>query len=144
MMKRLLIPALFLFLAVSCQEPFSVERFIAAPGPYEFQVDMTDTVGAYDLAFYTRLDGTPESLQAAGQLPLRITWTSPSDSVYQEQVYLPLEGRTSLFSRQVYQPYRSGVRPFEAGLWTLSVSLPYADGKEMLQGLGLVVTERFD
>ena len=131
-------------LVSSCREPFSVERFIPAPGPYEFAVDMSDSSAVYDFSFYTRLDGYSAALQEARELPLRVTWTSPSDSVFTENVYLPLEGRSSLFSRQVLQPYRRGVRPYQHGVWTLTVAIPYSDSREWLRGLGLVVAQSFD
>lgn len=105
---------------------------------------MSDTTVSYDFSFYTRLDGYPRELQAASELPLRVTWLSPSDSAYTENVYLPLSGRSTLFSRQVYQPYRAHVRPVETGLWTLTVAVPYADGREILRGLGLVVAQSSD
>ena len=143
-MKHLSCLLFVLLLAVACREPFSVEQFIPAPGPYTFQVDMTDTTSLYDFTFYTRLDGNPAELQAARELPLRITWTSPSHSAYTENVYMPLEGRSELFSRQVYQPYRTGVSPVEAGIWTMTVAIPYSDGREVIRGLGLVVTQTFD
>jgi len=136
---------LILFLAaVACGEPLSVEKFIPAPGPYEFQVDMTDTLGSYKLDFYTRLDGFPEKLDEAGELPLRITWESPSHATFTENVNLPLQGRSTLFSRQVFQPYRNRMRPQEPGVWKLTVAVPYSDGRDVLRGLGLVVTQSFD
>ena len=136
------IVALFsvLLLAAGCQAPFSEERFIAAPGPYEFQANLSDSTATYDFAFYTRLDGMPSELASARELPLRVTWTSPSDSVFTENVYMPLEGRSLLFSRQVYQVYRTGVRPVEPGVWKLSVTVPYSGGREVLRGLGLEIT----
>ncbi len=143
-MMRIPLILVLLLLASSCREPFSVERFIPAPGPYEFTVDMSDSTVAYDLSFYTRLDGYPARLQEVKELPLRLTWTSPSDSVFTENVYLPLEGRSSLFSRQVLQPYRKGARPYQNGVWTLTVAIPFSDGREVLRGLGLVVSQRLD
>ena len=141
-MYRRLSLLLILILAVACQAPRSVEQFIAAPGPYEFQVEMADTTVSYDFSFYTRLDGYPTELLAAQELPLRITWISPSDSTYSEIVYMPLKGESTLFSRQVLQPYRANVRPAESGLWTLSVAIPYSGGRELLRGLGLTVSKR--
>lgn len=135
---------LVLLLAFACREPSSVEQFIAAPGPYEFQVEMTDTTVSYDFSFYTRLDGYPSELQAAHELPLRITWISPSDSVFTENVFMPLKGQSTLFSRQVLQPYRTNVRPVQPGLWTLTVTVPYSGGRELLRGLGLTVSQRAD
>lgn len=125
-MKRLL-PILVVFLAVfSCREPASVEVFVPAPGPYTFTVDMQDSTAVYDFDLYTRIDAADVPVQI--QLVLR--WTSPSDSVYRESVYMPLDGR------DVYVPYRSGVQPYECGLWELTVAVPSAP--EGLRGMGLV------
>ena len=140
-MKNLSCLLSILLLLAACREPSSVEQFIPAPGPYEFQVEMSDTTVSYDFSFYTRLDGNPSELQAAHELPLRVTWISPSDSSYTENVYMPLTGRSSLFSRQVFQPYRAHVRPVQPGEWTLLVTIPYADGREILRGLGLTVSK---
>lgn len=143
-MKNLSCLLSLLLLVAACREPSSLEEFIPAPGPYEFQVEMSDTTVSYDFSFFTRLDGYPSDLQAAHELPLRITWISPSDSSYTENVYMPLSGRSSMFSRQVFQPYRAHVRPVQPGLWTLRVAIPYADGREILRGLGLVVAQSSD
>ena len=143
-MSKRLSYLLVLLLAFACREPSSVEQFIAAPGPYEFQVEMTDTTVSYDFSFYTRLDGYPSELQAAHELPLRITWVSPSDSVFTENVFMPLKGQSTLFSRQVLQPYRTNVRPVQPGLWTLTVTVPYSGGRELLRGLGLTVSQKAD
>ena len=143
-MSKRLSYLLVLLLAFACREPSSVEQFIAAPGPYEFQVEMTDTTVSYDFSFYTRLDGYPSELQAAHELPLRITWVSPSDTVFTENVFMPLKGQSTLFSRQVLQPYRTNVRPVQPGLWTLTVTVPYSGGRELLRGLGLTVSQKAD
>lgn len=144
MPNKILTYLLCLLLAAACREPSSVEQFIAAPGPYEFQVEMRDTTVLYDFSFYTRLDGYPSELQEAQELPLRITWISPSGKNYTENVYMPLTGRSSLFSRQVLQPYRTNVQPVQPGLWTLMVTVPYSDGREILRGLGLTVSQHYE
>jgi len=143
MLKRLPY-LLLLLLAFSCREPRSMEQFIAAPGPYTFRVDMSDTAVTYDFSFYTRLDGYPTELQAARELPLVITWISPSDSSYTEQVFMPLKGQSTLFTRQVLQPYRERVCPVEPGQWTLSVAIPHSASREILRGLGLTVSKRLE
>ena len=84
----------------------SVEKFVKGEGPYTFFVDMSDSTATYDFDLYTRVDAPVDSLRKMTALPLRVTWTSPSFHVFREDVYLPLEGKTSLFSRQVRVPYR--------------------------------------
>ena len=124
---------LTLLLAISCAEPLSTKRFVGGDGPYVFPVDMTDSTAAYDLDFFTRLDGREDP----PFVELLVRWTSPSDSLFRETVYLPMDGPRRAFSRQIVQPYRADVRPAEPGVWTLSVSAPSKPAG--FRGLGLVV-----
>ena len=125
-----------------CREPMSVEKFVRGEGPYTFFVDMVDSTASYDFDFYTRVDAPLDSLRKMQALPLQVTWTSPSFHVFREDVYLPMEGKTSLFSRQVRAPYRAGVRPEEWGPWQVVVRVQ--DPPEGLCGMGLVVHRRKD
>ena len=125
-----------------CREPMSVEKFVRGEGPYTFFVDMIDSTASYDFDFYTRVDAPLDSLRKMQALPLQVTWTSPSFHVFREDVYLPMEGKTSLFSRQVRAPYRAGVRPEEWGPWQVVVKVQ--DPPEGLCGMGLVVHRRKD
>ena len=125
-----------------CREPMSVERFVKGEGPYTFFVDMSDSTAAYDFDLYTRVDAPQDSLRKLAALPLQITWTSPSFHVFREEVYLPMEGPMSLFSKQVRAPYRAGVRPEEWGPWQVVVRVQ--DPPEGLCGMGLVVSRKRD
>ncbi len=118
----------------------SVERFVKGEGPYTFLVDMSDSTASYDFDLYTRVDAPLDTLRKMPALPLQVTWTSPSFHVFREDVFLPMEGRTSLFSRQVRAPYRVGVRPEEWGQWQVVVRVP--DAPEGLCGMGLVVERK--
>ena len=129
--------ALILLLVTGCREPMSVERFVKGEGPYTFFVDLSDSTATYDFDFYTRVDAPLDSLRRMQALPLTVTWTSPSFRVFREEVYLPLEGQTTFFSRQVRAPYRAGVRPSVWGQWTLAVRV--TDAPEGLRGMGLIV-----
>ena len=136
------IAILLCVLLTGCREPMSVEKFVRGEGPYTFFVDMVDSTAAYDFDFYTRVDAPLDSLRKIQALPLQVTWTSPSFHVFREDVYLPMEGKTSLFSRQVRAPYRAGVRPEEWGPWQVVVKVQ--DPPEGLCGMGLVVHRRKD
>lgn len=129
--------ALVLGILTGCREPMSMERFVAGEGPYAFFVPMTDSAATYDFDFYTRVDAPRDSLAGRAALPLTVTWTSPTLHVFQEDVYLPLEGRSTYFSREIRAPYRAGIRPDEYGQWVLSVRV--SDPPEGLRGMGLVV-----
>ena len=125
-----------------CREPMSVEKFVKGEGPYTFFVDMSDSTAAYDFDLYTRVDAPLDSLRKMQALPLTITWTSPSFHVFKEDVYLPMEGKTTLYSRQVLAPYRAGVRPTEWGQWVIAVRVN--NPPEGLRGMGLVVERKKD
>ncbi len=131
---------LLIVIITGCKEPMSVERFVKGEGPYTFFVEMSDSTASYDFDLYTRVDAPLDSLRKMTSLPLQVTWTSPSFHVFREDVYLPMEGKTSLFSRQVRAPYRAGVRPAEWGQWQVVVRVP--DAPEGLCGMGLVVERK--
>ena len=129
-------------LLTGCKEPMSTERFVKGEGPFTFFVDMTDSTASYDFDFYTRVDAPVDSIRKMGALPLTVTWTSPSFHVFKEEVFMPLEGQGSFFSRQVRAPYRAGVRPEEWGQWVVAVRV--TNPPEGLRGMGLVVARRRD
>ena len=100
-----------------------MEKFVKGEGPYTFFVDMSDSTASYDFDLYTRVDAPVDSLRKLAALPLQVTWTSPTFHVFREEVYLPMEGKMSLFSKQVRAPYRAGVRPEEWGPWQVVVRM---------------------
>ena len=139
-LKRIIIVLLSLAALAGCREPMSVEKFVKGEGPYTFFVDMSDSTAVYDFDLYTRVDAPLDSLRKMTALPLQVTWTSPSFHVFREDVFLPMEGKTSLFSRQVRAPYRAGIRPSEWGQWQVVVRVP--DAPAGLCGMGLVVERK--
>ena len=139
-MKRGLLLWVMLLALAGCKEPMSSERFVQGEGPYTFFVDMSDSTASFDFDFYTRLDAPADSLRNWTSLPLTVTWTSPSFHVFREQVFLPLEGESTFFSREIRTPYRRDVRPGEWGPWTLTVRVEQAP--EGLRGMGLVVERK--
>ena len=140
MKQTVFISLLLGFLLTACREPMSVERFVKGEGPYTFFVEMADTAAVYDFDLYTRVDAPLDSLRGRSALPLTVTWTSPSFHVFKEEVYMPLTGQSTFFSRQVRTTYRTGVRPEEPGQWTVMVRV--TDPPEGLRGMGLVVLRR--
>ena len=141
-MRRAPYILLLLLLLTGCKEPMSVERFVKGEGPYTFFVDMTDSTASYDFDLYTRVDAPMDSLRKMTSLPLTVTWTSPTFHVFKEDVYMPMEGQGSFFSRQIRVPYRAGVRPTEWGKWVIAVRVN--NPPEGLRGMGLVVERKKD
>ena len=139
-MRRYVVIFAALALLCGCREPMSVEKFVKGEGPYSFFVDMTDSTATYDFDLYTRVDAPLDSLRKLQALPLTVTWTSPSFHVFKEEVYLPMEGQMTLFSKEVRAPYRAGVQPEEWGQWVVNVRV--TNPPEGLRGMGLVVARK--
>ena len=140
MKKTWSIGLLLCILLTGCREPMSVERFVKGEGPYTFFVDMGDSTASYDFDLYTRVDAPVDTLRKMAALPLQVIWTSPSFHVFREEVYLPMDGKMSLFSKQVRAPYRAGVRLDEWGQWQIVVRVQ--DPPEGLCGMGLIVARK--
>ncbi len=140
-----LFPILSLALLLSaCAEPLSTETFIPGAGPYVFTVDLSDSTAVYDLDLYTRLDGTPEVLLPLEGACFRAEWKAPTDSVYVEKIYLPLNrGKKSYFSSQVYESFKADWTPSACGLWTLSLRPEDRSALLPLRGMGLVLTRKY-
>ena len=127
----------------SCREPMSRETFRSGTGPFEFEVLMTDTSMRYDFTFYTRIDASRDHLGSFSGRNITVRWTSPSDSLYEETVFMPmLDSSAGFYSRQVVVPYRSGVLPVEPGVWKMRVTVDSASTVPGLRGLGLVFRKR--
>ena len=126
-MRRPVLLLLPLLLCLGCARPSADEVFIkaqdAASGVYSFTADFCDSLLRWDLSFYTRIDASPSELSGWDALPLEVVWTSPSGQRYGETAIMPLNrpgsGRAG---RDIIEPYRSGVAPFEAGMWRLDVT----------------------
>lgn len=143
-MKQLKVLAIVAALAMAaCSEPLSRETFIRGRGPFEFDVPMSDTTFRYDFTFYTRLDAGRERLDGFSGRDITIRWISPSDSVYEEIVFLPMtDSLSGFYTRQVVAPYREGVLPFELGDWKMRVTVDSVATVPGFRGLGLVMTKR--
>ena len=129
-MRRLLLPLLAVLLLASCTQPPSREFFQRSDGTgeYSFPIDMSDTLAAYDLSFYTAMDKPLFHRDTLSCFPLQVLWRSPSGRYFSETVYYPASQRLA--------PYRSGVVPAEFGEWELSVTIPGEPAR--LRGLGVI------
>lgn len=129
----------FLFLAVACSNPKSVEQFVPAEGDaaaYRFTLDLSDTTLVWDLGFYGRIDGTREQLEGLDVLPLDVRFTAPDGSQYGEHVQVPLH-RDNPLSLSFDETYRRGMKPVQPGEWELTLSAPNAP--EGLTGVGIIL-----
>ena len=130
-MRRASFLVLLALLFASCVQPRAWEDFqrLTPSGEYSFSFELADTLGGYDVSFYTALDRPSHAADTLVSFPLNIIWRSPSGKFFSETVYYPADSRKVL--------YRSGLVPSESGTWSLSVSIP--SQPEGLRGLGLEV-----
>ena len=134
----------------SCSRPSSTERFIladdAVDGKYSFTLDMADSLVSYDIWLYTRIDSRRTSMSILENIPVSLTWTSPSGDYYGEKVFFPASGfegkGMSFFSRQIKTLYRSDVVPRERGEWTLDVEA--GEGINGFRGMGVILERKED
>lgn len=132
-MRPLGLLVLCVLLAAACSQPRSREHFIRSDGSgeYSFPLELSDTLQAYDISFFTALDRPLFEPDTLVSFPLQVVWRSPSGRYFSETVYYPAD---SLRVR-----YRSGVVPSEAGEWTLSVTVsPEPEG---FRGLGVICAQ---
>lgn len=130
------------FLALSCAEPSSREYFVKVSGTdqsgrYAFTLDMGDTLAAYSIYFFTRIDR--EDFPASGDIAVDISFVSPSGIVYGERVYLPEAAFSSGdgYANDCDVPYRTGFRPSECGIWNMYIAFPDEERHEGLRGMGV-------
>lgn len=116
-----------------CRRPLSTELFVRADraesGVYMFDIELEDSLSAYDFWFYGRTSGGSIS-----SLPLNVQWLSPSGRRFSETVYMK-----SVDADGERELYRSGVVPAEGGLWRISVRPIGAGGN--FCGLGIICKE---
>jgi len=133
-MRRALPLLLAFLLLASCREPQSREYFqrVSSDGEYSFDLELTDTLAAYNLSFYTKIDRPVFKRDTLVSFPMQIVWRSPSGRYFSETVYYPAD---SLRAR-----YRSHLVPSEAGTWNVAVTLPRQP--EGLRGLGIICAKQ--
>jgi len=123
---------LAIFLAVaallqSCGEYPGDSVFIKAcdapEGVYRFTVDLSDSLAAYDISFFTHI---------SEPLMLDVNWLSPASvPSLRDSVWMEPKDRKADFAL-----YRSGVCPAEKGAWIIEVR-PSSVPKNFI-GMGIV------
>ena len=112
----------------SCSEPLVESGYMRsgdapAPGHYVFDLNLTDTLSAYTLSFYSVMD-LAESSCTAPDIVLEISLQAPSGRTFGETVALPSgkwrgEGKMQSVLREVY---REGFIPSEYGVWKMELN----------------------
>jgi hypothetical protein len=131
---------------VSCSRPTSSEQFVSvdkreANGLYRFTLDMSDSLAAYDVSFYSRIDANRLKFTHAKDFSMMVTWIAPSGQRYRETVYFGVfdeSAGSNFFSSQYVKPYRTGLVPVEYGVWEMNVLVNSGAEVPGLRGLGVV------
>ncbi len=142
MHKKLLGIITGLVLLMSCSQPATLEKYISSDarteeGAYRYELDLTDTVSLYSIAFYTLLD---EHL--ANDLAMEVSLYSPSGKAYKEKVTIPA-GRfetKGYYAKECFVDYRTDFQPVEYGHWWLELDI--MDHPEKLRGMGLRLSKQ--
>lgn len=114
---------LLLLLPVSCHRPASKEQFVtidkSVGGIYGFTLDLSDTLCAYDIWFYNRVEPALGGVESVQAIPLAVKWQlldCQEELSYTETVYHCPGGR-----RGRKELYRSGVIPVRPGKYSLQL-----------------------
>lgn len=131
-------------LSFSCSRPASEETFIKSdsldvPGSYPFSVDMSDSLCSYDFTFYSRIDCSKKLFGQMGDIPVTVTFISPSGKSYGERVYLWRSHFVSSgpMSWTYERKYRKDVRPAEPGVWQVILEVQPESVVTGFRGMGL-------
>ena len=122
--------ASILLLLAACSRPQSREYFQRSDGSgeYSFDLEMPDSLAAYDISFYTAIDRPLIKRDTLVSFPLQIVWRSPSGRYFSETVYYP--------AGLARVPYRTGLVPSEPGIWNIAITIPSEPRR--LRGLGVI------
>ena len=147
MYRRIVIWALVcLSVFSSCSAPRSYEAFVKAgdvdsTGRYCFSMEMEDTSVVYAVYLYMRIDASREEFDRMGDIRVDASWISPSESVFEETVYIPKSSFVcsagAAWDCEVL--YRSEVTPDSYGKWQLKLGLPSVAGFDGFRGIGVVL-----
>jgi hypothetical protein len=130
----------------SCSAPVVSEDFRSrsdrdSSGRYCFDLDMSDSLAAYDISFYTRIDCGAKLFAALPDIPVNVEMVSPSGESFTESVFLTKSsfdtGRPGSFD--IVIDYRIGCAPLEYGCWKMFLALPDIRG---LRGIGVILKSK--
>ncbi|MCM1176435.1 MAG: hypothetical protein NC308_05810 [Clostridium sp.] len=136
----------------SCSRPLSTETFVKASGRdeagrYHFVLDMTDSLCAYSIRFYTRADCHDKEFRGIGDLVVDVRLEAPSGRKYAERVYIRKNDFASGrgLAKDYNMPYRTGFRPSEYGKWNMYLTLPSVDYVDSgIRGMGVCLSKQIE
>ena len=128
---------------LSCMNhSFDFDSFVlrkdVVEGIYSFDLDMSDTLGVYDIMLFGSLDWTDKEVDKKNEIKLNISLISPTEKAYNESVYLPKNKlqRDNFFSKSIYVSYRKDIKPPELGRWKLTIRIENKEDFKDIRGLG--------
>lgn len=131
---------------VSCGAPIVSDEFRAISerdslGRFAFDLDMSDSLVKYDIAFYTRIDSGEKSFSQMTDIPINVEFTAPSGEVYSEDIYWPKSSfnteRMGTYDSCV--DYRVSCEPVEYGIWKMCLTVAPVRG---LCGVGVILSSK--
>ncbi len=134
-------------LAFSCTEPASSSQFVKtsardAYGRYIFDVDMRDSLSAYNLDMVASFSCVDRTFSSFKSLPLVLLWESPAGQTYEGDMSLNRASMcdSSYYEKSFEMPVGEGLVPVQYGSWKLCIKAPEDSLKKYgLTGIGLIV-----
>lgn len=131
---------------VSCSLPYVSNEFQSLSqrdtlGRYTYVLDMSDTLSAFDISIYTRIDCGVLSFDELQDIPLLVTLQSPSGGSFSEYAYIP-RSAFSTERRGSYDAvvdYRVDCIPIEYGVWQMFLATPKVAGH---RGVGVILRSK--
>ncbi len=144
-MERFLAIAVCLIAAFSCTRPSSYEPFVLRENAeygdtYNFDLDLSDSLAAYSLSFYTRFQRKAYHPFGSDSLRLDMRWVSPSDSIIAVEDVLYVMSATidsTYTNKDCVWEYMPSLHLAESGRWRLKVQVK--DQPEYMRGLGIIL-----
>ncbi len=145
----LLVASALLPLTFSCSEPVSINQFVKTGdrdgyGRYVFDVDMRDSLSAYNVDVVASFSCVNREFASFKSLPLTLLWESPAGQTYEGTMDLTRIAMkdSSYYEKSFEEIVGERLVPAEYGSWKLYVKAPEDSLKKYgLTGLGLVVSK---
>lgn len=147
----LCLPAVIMaFAALSCSRPATAEQFVRNAdrdvyGRYVFDVDMSDSLAAYDISLLSSFSCIDRDFAPFVSMPLHLLWESPEGQCFEDNVVLPGSALkdSSYYDKVLSDCLGEGLVPERAGLWKLYVTAPEDSLKKYgMTGMGIRVDRK--
>lgn len=147
----LCLPAVVMaFTALSCSRPAVAEQFVRNAdrdvyGRYVFDVDMSDSLAAYDISLLASFSCIDRDFAHFVSMPLHLLWKSPEGQCFEDNVALAGSALkdSSYYDKVLSDSLGEGLVPEKPGLWNLYVTVPEDSLKKYgMTGMGIRVDRK--